>query len=84
MSAKSGCNAQGRGPRGKPVPLLVQDGWRVVRRGDRLTREAVLVEVTAPWGPRRCGYLPRGDAAQDARCSGCENLIDEAENKSII
>lgn len=70
MSARYGCNTRNRGPRGQAAPLLVQDGWRVVRSGNYMTREQVLAEVTTPWLPVRCGYLARGT---DGRCAGCEN-----------
>lgn len=70
MSARYGCNTQGQGPRGQAAPLLVQDGWRVVRRGDHMGWEQILVEVTTPWLSVRCGYLAR---EADGRCAGCEN-----------
>jgi len=51
MSPKSGRNTVGRGPRGQAGPLLVQDSWRLTKRGDRLTREPIMVDVTTPWLP---------------------------------
>lgn len=52
-------------------PLLVQDGWRVIRRADgTITREPVMREHSTQWQPVRCGYLER---ATDDACGDCRH-----------
>lgn len=70
-----GCNTQNRGPRSKPVPLLVQAGWRVLQRGEITTREPIMREVTTQWLPIACGYIRKENDHQSHLCDGCENEV---------
>ena len=79
---KAGCNTQSRGPRSQPVPLLVADGYRLIQRGDILTREPIMKVVTTQWKtehadgtPLKCGYIRIEGGGQIDRCAGCENEV---------
>lgn len=50
--------------------LMVQSGWRDIRRGDVMTREAIMVEIVTPWQLRKCGALEKDRVAQ---CVGCQH-----------
>lgn len=72
---KYGCNTATRGPRGRTTTSLMQDGWRVIRRGDIVTREPVMVEVKTEWLPMTCGKLKQAGVGPDRLCAGCENEV---------
>lgn len=63
----------GPGPRGRTRTALFQNGWRYVVRDGITTREAVMIEVTTPWLPRRCGHIEQPGIGSDPACQGCEN-----------
>lgn len=64
-------------PRGRPTELLVQDGWRVMRRGDCIVREAVMVKLRSEWLPMKCGALKQ-EGYTDENCCGCTNNQEAA------
>jgi hypothetical protein len=63
----------GHGPRGKPRKAWFQNGWRVLQRGDIVTREPVMVEVVTHWIERTCGHIEQPFRGSDPACAGCEN-----------
>jgi hypothetical protein len=52
----------------------MQDGWRVMRRGEIITREPIMREVTTEWLPMRCGRLEQAGHV-DHNCKGCANHV---------
>lgn len=72
---KYGCNTTTKGPRGRTTSSLMQSGWREIRRGEIVTREPVMVEVTTQWLPMRCGRLDQIGIGPDKLCAGCENEV---------
>lgn len=59
-----------RDPHRYTRPILVQDGWRTIRRGDILTREPVMVEHVTDWVRKTCGALDKDRIEQ---CRGCQH-----------
>ena len=51
-------------------PILVQDGWRTIQRGDILTREPIMVEHLTNWVRKTCGALDKDRVEQ---CRGCQH-----------
>lgn len=54
----------------KSDTYMVQDGWRELRRGEIVTREPIMVEVTTDWKRRTCGVEPQAGWT-DGNCRGC-------------
>ena len=62
----------GHSPRGKPTESLMQSGWRVLQRGEIVTREPVMRTVRTDWLPMTCGRLDQ-IGHTDSNCDGCDN-----------
>jgi hypothetical protein len=56
--------------RGRTTTSLMQDGYAVYHRGDHITREPVMRQVTTEWLPMACGDLPQVGRV-DVNCRGC-------------
>lgn len=52
----------------KSETLIVQSGWRVMRRGE--TREPVMVEIRTDWTNTECMRLAQSGYT-DHECKGC-------------
>jgi hypothetical protein len=63
----------GPGPRGRARKAWFQSGWRVLQRGDIVTRDPVMVEIETPWLPKTCGHIEQPGLGSDPACAGCEN-----------
>ena len=61
-------------PRSRATPQRVQDGYRVMQRGEIVTREPVIRRIESTWLPIHCGHLLRGT---DPECTGCTNRGDD-------
>jgi hypothetical protein len=71
-----GCHSDkvGPEPRGRTRTTWVQDGWRTLTRGEIVTREPVMVQVTTPWIPQNCGHMLQPGLPPDPNCKGCANI----------
>lgn len=54
----------------KSDSYLVPSGWRVLRRGEIVTREPVMREVKTPWKNTGCMALKQ-EGRTDRECVGC-------------
>lgn len=77
MTSCYSCHSDRAGPepRGRPTEMMVQDGWRVLQRGDCIVREAVMVKVRTSWIAMACGALKQVGYV-DHNCVGCVNRSD--------
>lgn len=60
----------------KSSELLIQDGWRVLRRGEIMTREPVMKVVFTPWINTNCMAMKQIGFI-DENCVGCTHRGEE-------
>ena len=72
MNHKYSCHSDinGTQPRGRPTTQWMQDGWRLIQRGEHMIKEAIMVQITYEPIPMLCGHLT---PMQDRHCAGCVN-----------
>jgi hypothetical protein len=75
----NGCHSEKLGPqpRGRTTTSLMQSGWRLIQRGEVMTREPVMVPITTEWKPMKCGVREQAGLGPDPWCEGCLNLGGE-------
>lgn len=58
-------------PRGRSRTAWMQDGWRVITRGEIVTREPIMVQTMTDWKKMGCGHVVEPWRRPDRQCQGC-------------